>query len=204
MFNISLAVESHFCFWVFRVDQGTAAIAAVVVIVLMVLANYPAAKLQHKYLAKLMMAQDRRLRAVAEALTNMKVLKLYAWETHFKNAVEKNRYAKKMRDAEGLNQAMFISTTRISWDSSSLKPTLNDINLVVHCGEKIAACGEVGSGKSTLIAAILGEVPDINGVVLRPIKGDFDTMDMPRGSPSFQGQVAKCHRSPMIKIRSIK
>ncbi|KAF7152758.1 hypothetical protein RHSIM_Rhsim01G0095600 [Rhododendron simsii] len=108
---------------------------------------------------------DRRLKAMVEALTNMKVLKLYAWETHLKNAVEKNRYAKKTRDAEGLNQAISISTTRISWDSSSLKPTLNDINLEVHGVEKIAVCGEVGSGKSTLIAAILGEVPDINGIV---------------------------------------
>ncbi|KAG5564727.1 hypothetical protein RHGRI_000804 [Rhododendron griersonianum] len=76
----------------------------------------------------------------------------------FLNAPElQNRYAEKTRNAEGLNQAIFVSTTRISWDSSSLKPTLNDINLVVHCGEKIAVCGEVGSGKSTLIAAILGE-----------------------------------------------
>ncbi|KAF7154713.1 hypothetical protein RHSIM_Rhsim01G0096600 [Rhododendron simsii] len=181
--------------------MGTAAIAAVVVIVLTVLPNYPAAKLQHKYLAKLMLAQDRRLnKTMADALTNMKVLKLYAWETHFKNAVEKllpfglatylgflsmlysnvftflaafrilqepirmipdvgavfieakvsfsrimkflnapelqNRYTKKTRDAEGLNQAIFISTTRISWESSSLKPTLNDINLVVHCEDK--------------------------------------------------------------------
>ncbi|KAI8571113.1 hypothetical protein RHMOL_Rhmol01G0092400 [Rhododendron molle] len=84
----------------------------------------------------------------------------------FLNAPElQNRYAGKTRDAEGLNQAIFISTTRISWDCSSLKPTVNDINLVVHCGEKIAVSGEVGSGKSTLIAAILGEVPDINGIV---------------------------------------
>ncbi|KAI8571130.1 hypothetical protein RHMOL_Rhmol01G0094500 [Rhododendron molle] len=138
--------------------MGTAAIAAVVVIVLTVLANYPAAKLQHKYFAKLMVAQDRRLKAMAEALTNMKVL----WCSHlaafrileepirmipdvgsvfieakvsfsrimkFLNAPElQNRYVEKMRDAEGLNQAIFIWTTRISWDSSSLKPTLNDIN----------------------------------------------------------------------------
>ncbi|KAI8571119.1 hypothetical protein RHMOL_Rhmol01G0093000 [Rhododendron molle] len=66
----------------------------------------------------------------------------------FLNAPElQNRYAEKTRDAKGLDQAIFISTTRISWDSSSLKPTLNNINLVVHCGEKIAVCGEVGSGK---------------------------------------------------------
>jgi ATP-binding cassette subfamily C (CFTR/MRP) protein 2 len=36
-------------------------------------------------------AQDKRLKASSEALVNMKVLKLYAWETHFKNAIEKLR-----------------------------------------------------------------------------------------------------------------
>lgn len=76
-----------------------------------------------------------------------------------------NRYIKKTCVAKGLNQSIFISTSRISWNSSSLKPTLDDLNLVVQCGEKIAVCGEVGSGKSTLIAAILGEVPDIHGRV---------------------------------------
>ncbi|KAG5564730.1 hypothetical protein RHGRI_000807 [Rhododendron griersonianum] len=93
----------------------------------------------------------------------------------FLNAPElQNRYAEKTRDAEGLNQAIFISTTRISWDSSSLKPTLNDINLVVHCGEKTVICGEVGSGKST--AAILGEVPDINGKDDFKLLGSFVTL----------------------------
>ena len=38
-----------------------------------------------------MVAQDERLRACSEALVNMKVLKLYAWETHFKNVIEKLR-----------------------------------------------------------------------------------------------------------------
>ncbi|KAF5947197.1 hypothetical protein HYC85_013154 [Camellia sinensis] len=66
---------------------------------------------------------------------------------------------------EELEQSILINSTRISWDASSLKPTLADINLVVQFGEKIAVCGEVGSGKSTLIATILGEVPNINGIV---------------------------------------
>ncbi|TXG73701.1 hypothetical protein EZV62_002280 [Acer yangbiense] len=45
-------------------------------------------QLQNKYQIKLMVVQDRRLKAITEALTNMKVLKLYAWETHFKNVVQ--------------------------------------------------------------------------------------------------------------------
>ncbi|XAR52260.1 Xenobiotic-transporting ATPase [Bertholletia excelsa] len=70
---------------------GLATIASLVVIVLTVLCNTPLAKLQHKFQSKLMVAQDERLKASSEALVNMKVLKLYAWESHFKNAIEKLR-----------------------------------------------------------------------------------------------------------------
>ncbi|KAI8569717.1 hypothetical protein RHMOL_Rhmol02G0299100 [Rhododendron molle] len=255
----TIGLQTCLAFFIIYYSMGTAAMAAVLVIILTMIGNYPVAKLQHKYLTKLMVAQDRRLKAIAEALTNMKVLKLYAWETHFKNVVEKvrreesnylsvvlsqrgyymvlfwvspiivsaatfwacyllgiplnasnvftflatlrilqepirlipdvgavfieakvsfsrvmkfldepelqNRYITKRRDMNGPDQSILIRTTRISWDSSALKPILNDVNLVVQCGEKIAICGEVGSGKSTLIATILGEVPDINGIV---------------------------------------
>ncbi|GMN44477.1 hypothetical protein TIFTF001_013668 [Ficus carica] len=83
-----------------------ATIAALVAIVLTVLCNMPLAKLQHKFQTKLMTAQDERLKATTEALVNMKVLKLYAWETHFKNVIntlrnveEKWLYAVQMRRA---------------------------------------------------------------------------------------------------------
>ncbi|KAI5443879.1 Multidrug resistance-associated protein 7, variant 2 [Lathyrus oleraceus] len=67
---------------------GLATIASLAVIVLTVLCNTPLAKLQHKFQSKLMVAQDERLKASYEALMNMKVLKLYAWETHFRNAID--------------------------------------------------------------------------------------------------------------------
>ncbi|XP_059667170.1 ABC transporter C family member 10-like [Cornus florida] len=70
---------------------GLATIASVVVIVLSVLCNSPLAKLQHRFQSKLMVAQDERLKASSEALVNMKVLKLYAWETHIKNVIENLR-----------------------------------------------------------------------------------------------------------------
>ncbi|RDX92677.1 ABC transporter C family member 10, partial [Mucuna pruriens] len=70
---------------------GMATIASLVVIVLTVLCNTPIAKLQHKFHSELMVAQDERLKASSEALVNMKVLKLYAWENHFKNAIERLR-----------------------------------------------------------------------------------------------------------------
>nr|XP_048326132.1 ABC transporter C family member 10-like [Ziziphus jujuba var. spinosa] len=70
---------------------GLATIAALVVIIFTVICNAPLAKLQHKFQTRLMVAQDDRLKTSSEALVNMKVLKLYAWETHFKNVIEKLR-----------------------------------------------------------------------------------------------------------------
>ncbi|KAJ4953108.1 hypothetical protein NE237_029940 [Protea cynaroides] len=70
---------------------GLATFAALIVIILTVLCNTPLAKLQNKFQTKLMMAQDERLKACSEALVNMRVLKLYAWETHFKDVIEKLR-----------------------------------------------------------------------------------------------------------------
>ncbi|XVF12605.1 hypothetical protein REPUB_Repub08aG0133400 [Reevesia pubescens] len=70
---------------------GLATIAALVVIILTVLCNTPLAHLQHRFQTKLMVAQDERLKASSEALINMKVLKLYAWESHFKKVIENFR-----------------------------------------------------------------------------------------------------------------
>ncbi|XP_077251240.1 multidrug resistance-associated protein 14 [Tasmannia lanceolata] len=67
---------------------GLATISSLAVIVLTVLCNAPLAKLQHKFQTKLMEAQDERLKAITEALMNMKILKLYAWETYFKGVIE--------------------------------------------------------------------------------------------------------------------
>ncbi|KAK8324264.1 hypothetical protein V6Z12_A12G287200 [Gossypium hirsutum] len=70
---------------------GLATFAALVVIILTVICNAPLAKLQHKFQRNLMVSQDERLKASSEALINMKVLKLYAWESHFKKVIEKLR-----------------------------------------------------------------------------------------------------------------
>uniref|UniRef100_A0A0D9XP74 ABC transporter C family member 13 n=1 Tax=Leersia perrieri TaxID=77586 RepID=A0A0D9XP74_9ORYZ len=67
---------------------GIATVSSLVVIIITVICNAPLAKLQHKFQSKLMEAQDVRLKAMSESLVHMKVLKLYAWETHFKKVIE--------------------------------------------------------------------------------------------------------------------
>ncbi|XP_041998041.1 ABC transporter C family member 3-like [Salvia splendens] len=61
--------------------------------------------------------------------------------------------------------AVEVINGKFSWDVSSPSPTLRDINFRVSRGMKVAVCGMVGSGKSSLLSSILGEIPKIYGVV---------------------------------------
>lgn len=52
-----------------------------------------------------------------------------------------------------------------SWDPSSARPTLSGIQMKVEKGMRVAVCGMVGSGKSSFLSCILGEIPKISGEV---------------------------------------
>ncbi|KAF8702244.1 hypothetical protein HU200_033010 [Digitaria exilis] len=52
-----------------------------------------------------------------------------------------------------------------SWELETTSPTLTDVELKVKRGMKVAICGMVGSGKSSLLSCILGEMPKIDGIV---------------------------------------
>ncbi|KAK7305217.1 hypothetical protein VNO77_43118 [Canavalia gladiata] len=52
-----------------------------------------------------------------------------------------------------------------SWELSSPNVTLENINLTVFQGMTVAVCGTVGSGKSSLLSCIIGEVPKISGTL---------------------------------------
>ncbi|MCL7035184.1 hypothetical protein MKW94_026792, partial [Papaver nudicaule] len=60
--------------------------------------------------------------------------------------------------------AIDITNGSFSW-SSSETPTLKDVNLQVFNGMRVGVCGTVGSGKSSLLACILGELKHISGEI---------------------------------------
>ncbi|XP_031371482.1 ABC transporter C family member 5 [Punica granatum] len=60
--------------------------------------------------------------------------------------------------------AVEIKDGVFGWDSS-LKPTLSGIQLKVERGMRVAVCGMVGSGKSSFLSCILGEIPKMAGEV---------------------------------------
>ncbi|KAM0070712.1 putative ABC-type xenobiotic transporter [Helianthus debilis subsp. tardiflorus] len=62
--------------------------------------------------------------------------------------------------------AVEIINGKFSWDlDASSNPTLKDINIRVNHGMRVAVCGSVGSGKSSLLSCILGEMSKISGHV---------------------------------------
>lgn len=94
---------------------GLATIASMFIIILTVLCNMPIAKLQHRFQSKLTVAQDERLKAMGEALVNMKVLKLYAWETHFRHVIEnlrkiEDKWLKAVQLRKAYNSFLFWSS----------------------------------------------------------------------------------------------
>ncbi|KAF7849839.1 hypothetical protein BT93_L0230 [Corymbia citriodora subsp. variegata] len=63
------------------------------------------------------------------------------------------------------DMAVEIIEGNFTWNLSSPEPTLKDINLKVSNGMKVAVCGTVGSGKSSLLSCLLGELPKISGTL---------------------------------------
>ncbi|KZV49450.1 Multidrug resistance-associated protein 5 isoform 1 [Dorcoceras hygrometricum] len=58
-----------------------------------------------------------------------------------------------------------IKDGEFCWDSSSLVSTLSGIQIKVGRGMRVAVCGVVGSGKSSFLSCILGEIPKVAGEV---------------------------------------
>ncbi|RLN30691.1 ABC transporter C family member 8-like [Panicum miliaceum] len=63
------------------------------------------------------------------------------------------------------NMSLTVQSGVFSWEPSEAVATLKDINVTATRGEKIAVCGPVGAGKSSLLCSMLGEIPKISGSV---------------------------------------
>uniref|UniRef100_A0A914E7D4 Multidrug resistance-associated protein 1 n=1 Tax=Acrobeloides nanus TaxID=290746 RepID=A0A914E7D4_9BILA len=58
-----------------------------------------------------------------------------------------------------------VSNASMTWDRSEPQPTLKNISLHATKGDLIAIVGKVGSGKSSLLMSLLGEMEKLNGYV---------------------------------------
>jgi ABC-type multidrug transport system fused ATPase/permease subunit len=66
---------------------------------------------------------------------------------------------------DSTDASILVTNGHFSWDTFSQVPTLRDLNFCIQQGMKVAICGTVGSGKSSLLSCILGEIPKLSGDV---------------------------------------
>ncbi|KAJ3693574.1 hypothetical protein LUZ60_009054 [Juncus effusus] len=77
--------------------------------------------------------------------------------------------------------AVSIKNGTFSWESKAERPTLSDINLEVPVGSLVAVVGSTGEGKTSLVSAMLGELPAVPG---------SDTSVVVRGTVAYVPQVS--------------
>ncbi|ETV83054.1 hypothetical protein H257_04797 [Aphanomyces astaci] len=63
------------------------------------------------------------------------------------------------------NVAVAIENARFGWDADINKPLFKDVNLTIKRGEFVVVHGSVGEGKSSLCAALLGEMHKFQGSI---------------------------------------
>lgn len=66
---------------------------------------------------------------------------------------------------ESTDFAIQIQGGIFSWNPDSSSPTIRGLDVQIERGMRVAVCGTVGSGKSSLLSCILGEIPKISGSV---------------------------------------
>ena len=102
---------------------------------------------------------------------------------HIKQFLEKNQSAEHSDSAEpaaftasepGFDGSIRIANLTLRFDSRTI---LNNIDLTINPGEKVAIVGETGIGKTSLVRTLLGLYPDFEG---RIFFGDIDVL-----SPEF-------------------
>ncbi|CAO3631065.1 unnamed protein product [Cunninghamella blakesleeana] len=139
---------------------------------------------------------------VSLSLFNMLQFPLTMFPEIFSNAIEAHVSLKRIEDylkSEELDQQAVvredyrnipnwspniplvdIQEGTFKWNSKSESPSLENINIQVKKGELVSIIGRVGSGKSSLISAILGDISKVHGTV------------------HLRGSIAYCPQQPHI------
>ncbi|MBA0840427.1 hypothetical protein Goarm_003011, partial [Gossypium armourianum] len=63
------------------------------------------------------------------------------------------------------DKSVTVEAGNFSWVPEIASPTLRNVELEIKRGQKIAVCGPVGAGKSSILYAMLGEIPKLSGTV---------------------------------------
>ena len=74
------------------------------------------------------------------------------------------KYGKDVVSEKASENAIEVNDGFFEWESSH-EPILRDFNLEIPKGILVAVVGQIGSGKSSLISALLGDMDKVSGHV---------------------------------------
>ncbi|XP_048554173.1 ABC transporter C family member 10-like [Triticum urartu] len=169
---------------------GAAMVSSLVVVVITVLCNAPLAKLQHRFQSKLMEATDARLKAMSESLVHMKVLKLYAWEAHFRKAIEElreveYRWLSAFQLSRAYNSVLFWSSP--VWVSAATFLTCYFLEIPLDASNVFTFIATL-----RLVQDPIRAIPEVLGVVVQA-KVAFTRIEKFLGAPELNGRAKeKC------------
>ena len=76
--------------------------------------------------------------------------------------IDPNIIGKQPKDS---SNAIEVSNGTFTWDDSFMIPTLNKISYTVPKGSNVAVVGQVGSGKSSVLSALIGDMIKLDGTI---------------------------------------
>ncbi|XP_038168309.1 ATP-binding cassette sub-family C member 12 isoform X2 [Arvicola amphibius] len=149
---------------------GSTALVGICVYIIFIPIQMFMAKLNSAFRRSAISVTDKRVQTMNELLTCIKLIKMYAWEKSFINTIHDIR----KREKNLLKKAGYVQS-----GNSALAPIVSTIAIVLTftchiflkrtltapVGKVLGICGNVGSGKSSLISALLGQMQLQKGVV---------------------------------------
>ncbi|XP_054155703.1 multidrug resistance-associated protein 1-like [Oppia nitens] len=176
-------------------EFGLSSLALIMVVPIILTIQSLLTKLAVNMETKQLKHLDHRIGLTNEILNGIKILKLYGWEQPFSSMITKlrdqellkirkiyfnldehNNYVTNNKDInDNNNNIVDINGATLSWDTPNSETigdddvindyTLNQIDLHIREGMFVAIVGDVGSGKSSLLSAIIGDMKLIAGTV---------------------------------------
>lgn len=99
---------------------------------------------------------------VIQAKVSLARLRLYLQEPELATASVVRIVNENGTDSD---MAIQIEGGKFSWEPDGEAQSLDVVNLQVRKGLRVAICGSVGSGKSSILSCMLGEMPKLSGTV---------------------------------------